>query len=154
MATATAARAEGNYKLLLQAVSQGTRLINMMMKTGAALGRPAGLRHSHFPPMGRPAGKFSARRPRYHDRLPGCPGRNLVHPCPAAPPPSPAPAYPEHPAHAALQNDVSISAPPKAIDENRKPKTKNRLPEKWEKSGNSAGNDCYILDEEEQYRIV
>jgi hypothetical protein len=32
MATATAARAEGNDKLLLQAVSQGTRLINMLLK--------------------------------------------------------------------------------------------------------------------------
>ena len=78
----------------------------------------------------------------------------LSTPCPAEPPPSPAPASPENPDHAALQEDVSISAPPKSIAENRKPKTENRLPEKWEKSGNSPGNDCYIFDEEEQYRLV
>jgi hypothetical protein len=154
MATATAARAEGNYKLLLQAVSQGTRLVNMLLKQEVPLDDRLVYAILSSPRWAAQTESFLPDDPAIMTASREALAGTLSTPCPAAPPPSPAPASPENPDHAALQKDVSISAPLKSIAENRKPKTENRLPEKCEKSGNSPGNDCCIIDEEEQYRLV
>ena len=153
MAAATAARAEGNYKLLLQAVSQGTRLINMMMKQEVPLEDRLVYAILTSPQWAAQPESFLPDDPTIMTACREALAGTLSTACPAEPPPSPAPAFPENPDHAALQKDVSISAPPKSIAENRKPKTENRLPKKWEKSGKSPGNDCYIIDKEEQYRL-
>ena len=111
------------------------------------------LRHPLLPPMGRPNRRVFCRRPHYHGRLPGGPGRDLVHRLPGRPPPPPPTAPRKIRIPPLFGKDLSICA---AETSRRKPQTKtvNRLPEKWEKSGISPGNECYIMDKEEQYRLV
>jgi hypothetical protein len=153
METAGAARAEGNYKLLLQAVSQGTRLINLILKQELPLEDQvvyAILTSPHWPAQA----AFLPDDPNIMPKIRESLAAGFSTPCPAGPPPSAISVPPDDPDRTALQAAVSNSAPAPSISANRKLKTANRVPKKWEKGGKSAGNDGYAIDKKQQKQLV
>jgi hypothetical protein len=159
MATAGAAQAEGNYRLLLQAVAQGTRLINLMLKQDLPLEDQVVHAMLTSPQWAGQAGLFPDD-PKLLALGRESLGGIFSAPCPDAPPPAPTSASPAGLDQPALPAVQSNPAKPQLKTENRKLKTENRLLKtdsclsKWETGGKLAGNECYIMDEEEQYRLL
>ena len=152
METAEAAKAEKNFKLLLQSISQGTRLINIMLKQDFPLEDQMVYAILTSPQWSSRSGLLLHDpniMAKIQESLPGI----FSAPCPEESPPSSASLPSEAPGRAALRPVPATSSKPPSKTENRKLQTANRLL-KWEKGGKFPGNDCYIFDKEEEYRLL
>ncbi len=149
MQTAEAAQAEGNSKVVLQAIQQGTRLIGIILKQDfqpdletvyRILASPQWAAQDSLLPNDPQI--LAAKR----QTLTG----TLLSPCPDTP------AAPQSPASLEdldlFQENLLALAQPAAQPqtENRKLATANRLAKKWEKSGKSPGKTSLTKDNTEE----
>jgi hypothetical protein len=151
MQTAQTAMAEGNSKLVLQALAQGSRFIKIIQKQDfqlddqmvcAILTSPQWAGQNTLLPhdpdiMAKSrqslAGLFSA-------------------PCPEGPPPAVPSAAPAGQQLNALQAIPPAPAQTSAKTKKQKPQSEYD-PSKWEEDENMPGTECYVYDAEEEYRL-
>ena len=150
MQTAQAAQAEGNYKIVLQAVAQGTRLINLMLKHELPLDDRLLYEILTSPQWPAQTGLLPPDpniMAKSRQSLTGI----FSSPCPEGEALPESLDFPED--MDTLQAILSTLAqppdtPPKTA--NRKPKTENRPFKQWEKSGKLAGKIPPKADKNEQ----
>ncbi len=139
MQTAQAARDEGNHKIVLQALAQGTRLIKIILKQDFHLDDKMVYQILNSPQWGTQTGFFptdpqilAAGR----ESLSG----SILAPCSEHEDPPPSSASSDDLDLDAVQAMLSyLSQPPDMQPENRKLKTENRPSRQREKSGKLAG---------------
>jgi hypothetical protein len=152
METAQAAQAEGNFKLLLQAVSQGSRLINIMLKHDFPLDDQMVYAIVNSSQWTEQSGLLP-HDPNIMAKIRQSMPALFSAPCPPEAPPSSASPPSGVTIRAASRPVPAISSSPPAKAANGKRQNENR-PSKWEKSGKFPGKECYIFDKEEEYRLL
>jgi hypothetical protein len=155
MQTAQAAQAEGNGKVVLQAVSQGTRLITIILKQDLPLDDRL-VYDILASPQWTSQPSLLPHNPEILSRSRQALSETLSTPCPEGTAP---PSFPDSPVNLdldALQTlfPTLVQHPArKPQTDNRKLKTKNHFC-KREKSGKLPGNSECFIDEVEEYRLV
>ena len=144
MQTAKAAQAEGNGKIVLQAVSQGTRLIKIILKQDLHLDDRVIYEILASPGWSTQAGLLP-EDPRIMAMGRQYLAETLSSPCPETTAASPSPAFPRNrictPGHCSPAWPLPATQPQ---PENRKLKTKNRHRKGWEKSGKLPGKTTLV----------
>ena len=153
MQTARAAQAEGNSRLVLQALAQGTRLINILLKQDLQLDHRV-VYEILASPQWASQTSLLPDDPQVlavsRQTLAGA----LAAPCPENEPESASAISPED-LDRLQENLLTLAqqaAPPKT--ENRKLKTENRLFRKWEKGGKLPGNSFGFDKIYEEYQRI
>ena len=156
MQTAQAARDEGNHKIVLQALAQGTRLIKIILKQDFHFDDKMVYQILTSPQWGTQTG-FLPTDPQIlaagREALSG----SILTPCSEHEEPPPPSASAADLDLAAVQAMLANLAPLPAIPSktaNGKSKTANSLVKKREKGGNFPAYDCYVFDKEEENQML
>jgi hypothetical protein len=155
MQTAKAAQAEGDGKIVLQAVSQVTRLIKIILKQDLHLDDRVIYAILASPEWSTQAGLLP-EDPRIMAMSRQYLAETLSSPCPETPDSAPSPAPLSDQDLDQLQAMFPSLGQPLATQpqpENRKLKTKNRHQKGWEKSGNLPGKTTLVNNNTKKHQI-
>jgi hypothetical protein len=151
MQTAQTAMAEGNSKLVLQALAQGSRFIKIIQKHDFQL--DDGMVYDILTsPQWASQNTLLPHDPNIMAKSRQSLAGTFAAPCPDGPPPAVPSASPQGQQLDALPALLTAPVPPPAKNKKQKPQSEYD-PSKWEKCDDIPGGECYVYDDEEEYRL-